>query len=542
MVVLTVVYQFVFGVYDEIPADLYQHLRKTSDYFRLIERNGFDLGTRGFTELIFSAARIWYTLLSWCALSTGESIQSTFEITMFVCPILFLIGVASCADRLFVNFSFSPQTHQIAVLLAVFFVFAQMGINVYAFIRYYAYAPTMVNFIAYFTGLICLLNLYENIGGVIRNLALVLISTIVGLMVHTQEGLFVIVAATLLGMWWATSQVIQYIKSPKNRIKDLILPGLLGGLIILGFFCLVVLIRLEFDLRPFDDNRLIALPFALPVFGQLFILDPSYQFFRVVTIWGVAVYVLFFLFYKEMLKQPFLVAGMLSPILTVFNPLFADIFLHLKSSTTLWRLCYLIPLHFVAAVIIIMLFEKARAASVMVRCSVFPCIILLFLLLLPSSIVPLNNYGKITLGKVEGENNWYYWKDLIDFLNQNPPKDLGVKSRVLADPITGYMLGAFTKYTAFNFKFLPTQAYYVNSFVHDEYDGFPLDRFSGKMLIVNSRDGGLSKSGLISGHWHKRVLSVSEYYPEKLIAHLEAYPDKFETLWAGDKITVYKVR
>ena len=40
---------------------------------------------------------------------------------------------------------------------------------------------------------------------------------------------------------------------------------------------------------------------------------------------------------------------MLIPFFTVFNPFFTDLFLRLTDSTVLWRFCFLIPIHYVAA-------------------------------------------------------------------------------------------------------------------------------------------------------------------------------------------------
>ena len=527
-------YHWIFGIYDEIPSDLYQHLAYANNVYEKIRNGGF---AENFHSIKFMIRidRIWYVLLGWATYISGMQVHETFSYTIVTSVLIFMIAVAAVADRIFRSFQLSPLRHQLAILFTVFFVFTQMGINVFSFVRYYGYAPTMINFVVYFSGLVCLLDLFGKCRGSARSIAILVIAVIVGCLVHLQEGLFILMAGGLLAIWHCVAVILE---KRSQGTAGILLPVIVLTAIAMlgaGFY---IWLRINYNLAPFYHHKVIALPFSVPLMGPLFVLDPNYQFIRVVTIWGVLIYLLFFGFFKYFCKQPLLVVAMLSPLLTVFNPVFADIFMHLGKSTTLWRMCYFIPLHFVAGILIVLLFDRMRQGSFIRKSLSVVSLILMFILLLPgTTTVPINAYAKTTLAKVDSKNRLGYWEDLPGNL-----RELNDRFWVLVDPVTGYYIEALTRHRANQYKFLPDGNYHRNTFVFDSYDEFPLSKYSGKLLVINLRDGGPGRTGELSGHWHRNVLSVSEYYPQKLIEHLEAYPDRFKKRWSADDITIYYIR
>jgi hypothetical protein len=241
---------------------------------------------------------------------------------------------------------------------------------------------------------------------------------------------------------------------------------------------------------------------------------------------------------KKLSNQPFLILGMLSPVITVFNPLFVDLFIRLEETKVLWRLCYFIPLHFVAAAVCILLWQCVSRSSFpkQLICSI--ALLSLFLLLLPSvGPVKLNIYAKTTLERVGIANRVEHWKDMIEFLDT-----LDNKYEILTDPISGYMISAFTPHRTFQYKFLTGRWYDERPFLFDNYDQFPLSEYNGKLLVVNNRNGDPSRTGELSHHWHKDVLRLSDYYSTALVVHLETNPDRFEKLWSRDRISIYLIR
>jgi hypothetical protein len=527
------VYHLVVGYYDEVPADLYQHLRNTRRESMFIV-DGFRSDFSDILNLRYSG-KYWYHLVSSVAIITGTSLFELYPYVLVTCAMVFLVAVALCADRLFRPFRFSPGQHQVAVVLAVFFVFTQMGINVISYVRYYSYAPSMLNFVVYFTGLVCALNLFEKQDNAFRSVLLLLIAIWVSYLVHEQEAVFIVLACTLLLIW----RCLEIIWNMRHLgIREYLLPLSVLLILIVGGIAAYADFRLDHEFRPLRHNRIIPLPFTLPLFGQPYILDPAYQFIRVVTIWGVAVYVLFLFHLKLLSRQPLLVLGMLSPILTVFNPVFVDIFIRLGQANTLWRLCYFIPLHFVAAAVVVLLWSRMRAARLQVRALSAASILAMFVLLLPSLVaVPVNSYAKTTLARVGDANRLEFWWDVVEFL-----EGMDKRYKILTDPVTGFMVTAFTRHQTFQYKFLPSRAYYRYPFVFDSYDQFPLSRYSGMLLVVNNRNGGPSRTGELSNHWHKDVLRISDYYSQELTTHLESYPDKFKKLWSQNRVSVYLIR
>jgi hypothetical protein len=413
-----------------------------------------------------------------------------------------------------------------------------MGLSVISYVRYYSFAPTATNFIVYYAGLVCLLNLYERRDTDLRSVAFLFTAVAVTTVIHIQECLFIVIAAYLLGVWWAIKEI-----ATRFRQSGKVPVGISLALLVLvaGAMGLYLWIRFNYNIRPFTHSQILT--YSLRYIGNLYVLDPTYRFYLVVTSWGLFVYLLFFAFLKRFTCQPFLVLAMLSPLVTVFNPLFADVFVRLSESGTLWRLGFFVPLHFVAGVLVVLLLRQV-SRRINYR-AVFSTLALstLLILLLPSAFsVPVNAHAKTTLIKTDPSNSWRYWQDLIAFLEENDFDSLGVQKRVLVDPVTGYVINAFTRYRSYGYKFLPTRNYYRRPFAFETYEDFPLSDYSNQLIIVNTRDGGPSTTGERSGHWHRDVLRVSDYYPDALLPHLEGNPDRFEKLWSADRIQVYRIR
>ena len=532
IILATGLYHLFAGYYDEIPSDLFQHLNYTGREWPYIEE-GFPLDFRDVLGL-HSSSDYWYFVILAVATLCDYTRLEFYPYVLVFSAMVFMIGAALFADRLFRAFRFSRNEHQAAVVLSVFFVFTQMGVDVISYVRYYSYAPSMLNFVVYFTGLVYALNLFEQKGCALRSMSLIVIATFTAYLVHEQEALFIIITCGLLALWRCAETVWD---KRHLGLRAYLWPLLLLLALVAGALAIYVYVRLDRGFRPPRINKVIPLPFTIPLFGRPYVLDPGYQFMQVVTIWGLAVYVLFLFQVRQFVRQPLLVLGMLSPLVTVFNPLFVDLFLRMGHDTTLWRLCYLIPLQFVAGAGVVFLWGRLRSGAVHVRAIAGAVIVALFLLLLPSiGPVPLNAYAKTTLARVGDANRPSHWMDALEFLSS-----LDKDYTVLTDPVTGYMLAAFTRHRTYQYKFLPNAKYYRRPFLFDSYADFPLSKYGGKLILVNLRNGAPSRTGELSNHWHREILRVEDYYSDALVEHLESHPDHFEKLWSQDRISVYRV-
>ncbi len=458
-----------FGVYDEVPSDLYQHLDYANDAFQRMDIYGFGEGS-GIYAGFGRGHRAWYVLVSWTALFLDAGLAETYSSVIVANTVLFLVGVAVVADRIFRVFGFSRKEHQVAVLATVAFLFAQMGLSAISYVRYYSYAPTMLNYIAYFAALVCLLNLYERKDSDIRSFAFLVAAMAVTAVIHVQEFVFIAVALFLLGTWWALKEARAGFRA-KEKVPVRIFALLF--VLVCGALGLYLWIRMNHNVRPFTHTQ--VLQFSLRYIGNLYILDPAYRFYLVITTWGIAVYLLFLVFFRRFTCQPFLLLGMFSPLVTVFNPLFADIFVRLGESGTLWRLSLFVPLHFVAGALVVFLFRQV-GKRINFRVGLSAAGLLLLVLFLASfgnfhtcQCPRQNNIAESRPRQTAGGTG----RTWLNFLWRMTLIHWGVKKRILVDPVTAYVIDALTRYNSYNYKFLPSKTYYRRPFAFENYDDFP---------------------------------------------------------------------
>jgi hypothetical protein len=284
-------------------------------------------------------------------------------------------------------------------------------------------------------------------------------------------------------------------------------------------------------------GRVVPLPWEVPGFGSLYILNPFFQFARTVAPWGALVIVLFVGSFSRFRHQPWLVAGMLMPLVTVFNPIFVDLYLRIEGEHSLWRLLFLMPLYQVAAIWVVWALQGRYAGAPFSRWWRLPVFLLLLLLVLPLGPPAVwNPHARITNLPVPVENSDRLWADLVDALNRLPDSE-----QVLTDPVTGYVLSALTSHRTFRYKFFADDLYQAFPFRFESYDHNPLSRYRHWLLVVNLRDGLGSESGRRSGHWPQDILQVSRYYPANLRRHLEDNPGRFQVVWRGPDIVVYRI-
>ena len=422
--ILVFLYFALFGVYDEIPSDFYQHLNYATNAYSRLQQHAFGPGS-GVNLQFANSKWLYHIYLAWISIVSGVALIEMYPIIMVLSSLIFILSVAACADRLYRIFALSWSSHQVAILCATLFVFAQLGVTVFSYFRYYSLAPTMLNFVVYFAGLICLLDIFEGSLNKIRSMLLLIAAICIASIVHLQEAIFICLTAVLLLFWWLFQEARSEMTG-RNKKSLLYLGSII--MLTLGLLTAYVWFRVQNDIQDFFHSKVLI--FSFKYIGQLFILDPTYQFYQVITIWGCLVFLLFFIFFKKLSKQPFFVLAMLSPLITMFNPLFADIFVRLGKSTTLWRMSYFIPMHFVGGILVIFLFQKVMDRHIFKRIACSVGLVSLFLLLLPSIFsLPLNVYAKTTLNRVDQANTWHHWQDLIEYMNDNEFDFHGGKNR-----------------------------------------------------------------------------------------------------------------
>ena len=530
------------GPYTEIPADLYRHMEFTKHYFELLGNKSFGPPLT-LSQLASQLGGFWYVVIAFAAYLSGEMLIDIIYPTMLVNGLVFILAVYVFSNELFRVLELSKLQIRISSVITCAFVSLQMGVTTYSFIRYYSMTPGILNMVVMFAALICIMHLVgqsrdrANLEVNLNNaLSLILLALCFGvaLVIHNQEALFILVMGVVVVLYLAYLWIVD---NAGGAFK--------GNAIALGIYFSVA-ISLLFFLPVFFDqspslksphHKVVPLAIALPNYGPLYVLNPNYQFAEVVTLWGGIVCIVFVAWFRFFKRQPLLVAGMLVPIFTVFNPIFVDLFLRIKDDHSLWRLCFLIPLYPVAGLFITRCPDCLKWGN---RIRVYKKGLILLaalgLLILPFS-TGLNRYVRLSNQAVAEANSYHLWQDLLDELNEYPQAE-----RILTDPVTGYVISALTPHHTFRYKFFASQLYGAFPFVFEHYDDLPLGRYRNWLLVINKREGGHSRTGSISRHWPEDIMKVSKYYPDHLIAHLEDSPALYELVWNQGDITVYRIR
>ena len=409
------------------------------------------------------------------------------------------------------------------------------GTNIFSYVRYYALAPTMPAFLLYLAAMVIVIQ------GLARRTVepgpVVLFSLLLGAMalVHMQEALFAVAGVVLItGSWWALRW--RRAADPWQSMRLWVLKPsswLWLGVVLAGFVAYGSSLGLNYRTVPLEHGYLMELPYL----DGFYVARPGHRFYETVSSWGLLVFGLFFWNWRRFRENHFLVAGMLVPVFTLFNPLFVDLFLKFSYPEVLWRFSFMVPLSFVGAYLLV---HSARRLSFKGRTvrkvAAALTIGLLIVLLTPIERWPgVSSYSRLaSVRPVRADNDYGQWRDLFQFLRRYDDR------LVLTDPVTGYTLMALTDNRAPGYKFNePRHDATVN---WTDGRGGDLRDFQGWLVVVNQRDGGLSVNGRASGHWSVNVLLTSRFYSRAFLRAVDDNPDSFELLWARDGIRVFDVK
>jgi len=526
-------YHVIFGHYSEIPADLFTHIKDFK--LSLIRQtiNAERINELSLTQFIHQKADIWYHLIAFCAFFSKLPIEKVVAVTTLFTKTFFLLAIYQ-----FSSYIFKEEKHKTLIaILSVIFVFFHMGINVMAYVRYYAFAPTMLAFIIYLASIIFFFELLSSKN--LKQSSLLSLSILIFILssatIHTQEAMFIII------MIFSISCVVS-IKLFFNKalLKDshLMTPKLINLITLLGIisFTLISLLTSQsLNQSPNIGWRL----WEFSLFDlQFYTLNMRYQFMQVMTFWGLFVYILCIINFKKIYTNTFLFTGLLIPLITVLNPYFVDFYLRVADSTTLWRLCYIVPIHFAGAYILIKAFEKFKESiSVKNSLALFLVTGILFLTLLPikNTLYGIHYSRFPTLKSTKLELSSNYFSDLTSALNQ-----INGRKKILTDPITGYVVRALTNHHSRQIKFFNLKR--IN-YLYDDYTSSPLKQHKGKLIIINQRESSESLVGKLSKHWSKNIMDLSSYYNVHLLEHLKNNNDQFKLIWQSENsdIKVYRI-
>lgn len=535
---LTIVaaYMLYAGPYTEVPGDAWWHIGRINDQMERLSSGSIGAPVSiGFDKF----ALYWYTALAYFLHVTGSDLRQSLAEIALANGLMFSAGVYAFALCVFRRMENSRLVrHAIAAATVCFFI-AYFGVGVFSYIRYYAFGPTILNYLVYLAAIVALLE-YFRTGSYLR-LCIVPVCLLTAALLHAQEALFIMVMAGALALveyGRGKGRSLAESQNPASEVEEgrarrVALVCAAGGIAygVLHTWAYLSITRHN----PLAHGLLADIRNFLPFLQNLYVLKPTGQFYQVVTVWGVVVYGLFLWRWRSIARSNYLVAGMAIPILTVFNPVFTDLFLRLSWPEVLWRMCYMLPLPLVGGWLFVQgarsVLEDRRMPG---RAGALLVAALLLVLLLPirTTYFVSANSKIYTLAPVAAANDHRLWADLLSYLDQVEG------TYVMTDPVTGYVINGLTPHTYRGYKFYGTGAMPVDRPVYGK--GNFINR-EGWLVVVNQRDGADSAVGRYSGHWPKDVMKVSTRYSTAFLEFLQDHPGMFEKQWSSDRIAVYRV-
>ena len=527
---IVVAYTIFTGPYLEVPGDPWWHIAKLNDVLAAFEQG--QVQWADWAQLLYAPNLYGYFVPALATYVSGYALQATLPWLNLANTILISMGIFVFAQYVFKEMKLGAlQSHFCAVLTVLFFVM-HFGVNVFSFVRYYAFAPTLLNQIVYLAAIGLVIHFFKTFTWRKELPAFILLS-ITAYLIHSQELLFIVIMSSLIVVveyyYWRRSETL----ARSSTLANVSFYSVLVAWAALWFYSYTELGRSN----PLAYNTIIPLEKALPFVKNLYVLDPTHQFYQVVGVWGLFVLLLFALLWIRSIKFPsYLVAGFLAPLLTVFNPFFVDLFLRHSFADVMWRVCYLIPLAFMGGYLLsTALIGASKSVTALFRIGNAAVALLLVGLLLPFSTTFFESkFSRLyTLKPTKPELSHQQWQDLFTFLNSRETKT------VITDQVTGYLVNALTPHYYRGHKFYGFGAPKINQ---AEYSNTSFAEYSGSLVIVNRRDGIDSKTGRVSGHWPEKILKISRFYSPGFLTHVEQNPGLYRKIWDQRNIQVYEIR
>ena len=529
------IYHIIVGPYTEIPSDFWQHLARIQAEIEVLEANGLSNNFQSFTS-VFHQTNQFYVLLALLAFLTKTSALSLAS------PVAFFFSLTFLAAIYFFTLDLARRTplpnvqiNSIAVL-STLLTGLWLGTATFAYIRYYAFFPTMLNFALFYSSIIIFLDHTSEARNKRTAIALLPFLFLTMVIIHIQEALFFIVMVSGI-LFWKFARILLDLEKVSNYQYRLIRSWtFFAGLMWLGLIFYALFFR-EMNVwghtpHVVDAGAAFSLQFPIPI------ANPTFRFWDTLAPFGVIVFIWYLVERRRFRYIDYLNVGMLSPLFTLFNPAYAWLFLHYGSSTTLWRTAYLMPLGIVGAFLIVSTLSasnETRLSSHKARAVFFS--VALVLSLFPFSIGEFENRNSRlpSFANVSKHSGTDLWGDLIIEVKQL--QETHKIRNILTDQVTKFVL-----YSAIRGEIRHwLDAEYFPAHNLDYQTDLITSDFTRHLLIINKRDGRLTRSSTLSGHWSPTMLKTSQFYPDQIDQFITKNNNKFELLWERDRISIYLV-
>ena len=543
----------IWKPYTEIPADFWQHL----EYIRSA-RNAIEMGQA------VPDFNLWYVVQGWIWYLSNASVNNYIQWTWLFNALVFSIGCFVVAKSLFQSVEVDSKTLEIGSAIATVGMLLMFGVGVFSYFRYYTFAPGFFSYILYLFSLSCLYTFTQKEHSTInrvRSAVLVPVLGVVVYLIHRQEALFIFLMFSISALYVIIDYCLtKFVPTKEQRMvetphRDKTEGGAVRRRLgIMAFVILIItvvmLMLIDYKTEPVTHRDILDLGSIAGFLGGLKIIKMPSQVSDIYGILGLIVVIATLVTYRVGGVPVVLLLSVVVVVVTLFNPVFVSIFLRLSEQEVLWRIGYMTPWPLMLG----LLFFKAH------KCSRLPKRLASSLVLLPI----IFSIGFIVMGEKERPkwidisfkvptlqstphaNSYQFINDLIVELNERAQGN----RHILTDPVTGYVLAATTKHSHRRWKFHPVD--YID-FNLPGYSDRSFEDYKGWLVVVNRRDGALSRTGKVSGHWPETILHISDYYSVKFLNFVDQYTEpegnarvqksaiRFRKLWHSDDISLYEV-
>jgi hypothetical protein len=537
-------YHLIVGPYTEIPSDFWKHLARVG-----VESTGMADGSLGQSSASGNNQK-WvspvYVIHALVARLLGANPLELVAPATLVTSCLFLGSIYWFTLTLLGRFGLGNGGRTVGALLATALTFVTVGTASFSYVRYYAYFPTIFAFPLIYGSAVIMLHYLERPKNNGCQLLLIPIFLTTMWVIHRQEALLAIILLAVIAL---VRGVRSYLPSSgmSTTLKWRARFSAQFFLILLVLVTIYAWTSRTMDLWDRTPHVIDAGQFFSPLAG-IPIDNPFFRFWDTLGYFGLGVYAWTIMRWKTLSRSDFLSAGMLMPLLTNLNPIYAVIFLHFGTATSLWRTAYLMPLGIVAAILFTVTFlPKSFRVTSWQRVVGWIVAPLLLISIMPWSFQ--GNFNRTSrapsLLPVHETSGANLWQDLIRTVDQIQAERLMIHPvgshfvrRIITDSVTRFVLYSATRGEIW---WWPDGEYFPGH--HDDYRKDLVESdFSHSLLIINRRNGSLTDSARYSGHWPPDILKIANLYPHDLEKFVEQHPTLFKMLWHTDDIKIFLIR
>ena len=533
---LFLIYHISVGPYSEIPSDYWQHVARVQANILSAESADLLAHSLSFYQLIQEANPFYQSIALLASALNVNAIEISYSTSLFF-GLCFLAAIYFFTYHLAVE-NFQTHIEQIGVaVISTITTFMWLGTASFSYVRYYGFAPSIVNMVILFSALIIFkehMNRRDTRIGDALTLPFLLLTMI---LIHIQEALFLILVITGL----AILKLINALRTPSNfKPTKILLPVIWSSGALLFWLALATVAALHLEIKGWGYTpHTIDLGAIFDIQTGLPIVSPTFRIWDTVGLFGIIVGCWYLFSRRKFRSVEYIDVTLALPLVTCLNPAFVWLFLHFAPSTVAWRITYLMPMGIIFAFIVV------RSAFKLKRHFTFGKFLLPLALggIAITSLVPFkfydyeNRVSRMPSILNDGVAAGYpLIADLLD-MTETLSERHNVK-HFLTDSVTGFILYAGLRG---ELRHWLSREYFPKYNSNYQEDLIESD-FSRYLLIVNQRDGEITNSARLAGHWEQNILQTSRLYPTQLEAFLRSRPDRFTLVWRHEGISTYLVK